>query len=556
LDEALTTGGALERLWPHVEHERAIRTAPTSTPTGSGESIPVDLGLVWSASTAATVTVVGKLWRADMERRSVLLSAAWVASAFAEPIREWLLNRHDEVLQERPGRAVGQSDVDALWAMGEAFTDADQRLGGGYARDTLMHYVNQVVLPLLHGSYRDAIGRELMAATARLRSVCAHMSFDSGRQGLAQRYFIQALRLAQASGNRALGAHILSNMSDQAHHLGNATQALELATAGYRTAVDCGSPSTAARCAAVQGEAHALGGDQQACAQACTIAERTLDRAIPTGERPWMPVFTAAQMTTRRLFMARDLGRTGDVQRIAPAALASSGGMARRHVLCTTELAASYLPAAGNPHSDVDRACELLGQVLPSLRSLYSTRSLERAARWPPMRSGPASRSSRTVSAAPSWRSIPEREPPRCPRPRACNRCHRERQRSFDRPCASGCAAASSADVTASNSSTPNSHLPVETPSSRLLNVHNLRPSCSHRHQAGCEFGSNTVRKVGDSWFEFPRPQATKEVAGVVGGSGRGHTGQDIDCSIALVQRGVQIWALSQQTGAGKHNQP
>ncbi|MGH3907720.1 MAG: helix-turn-helix domain-containing protein, partial [Pseudonocardiaceae bacterium] len=42
LDEALTTGGALERLWPHVEHERAIRTAPTSTPTGSGESIPVD----------------------------------------------------------------------------------------------------------------------------------------------------------------------------------------------------------------------------------------------------------------------------------------------------------------------------------------------------------------------------------------------------------------------------------------------------------------------------------------------------------------------------------
>ncbi len=378
LDEALATGGALERLWPHVEHERAICTAPTSTPTGSGESIPVDLGLMWSASTAATVTVVGKLWRADMERRSVLLSAAWVASAFAEPIREWLLNRHDEVLRELPGRAVGQSDVDALWAMGEAFTDADQRLGGGYARDTLMHYVNQVVLPLLHGSYSDVIGRELMAATARLCSVCAHMSFDSGRQGLAQRYYIQALRLSQASGKRALGAHILSNMSDQAHHLGNATQALDLATAGYRTAVACGSLSTAARCAAVQAEAHALGGDQQACAQACTIAERTLDRAIPTGERPWMPVFTTDQMTARRLFMARDLGRTGDVQRIAPDALASSAGMGRRHVLCTTELAASYLPAEGNPHCDVDRACELLGQALPSLGSLHSTRSLER----------------------------------------------------------------------------------------------------------------------------------------------------------------------------------
>jgi hypothetical protein len=39
------------------------------------------------------------------------------------------------------------------------------------------------------------------------------MSFDDGRQGLAQRYSIQGLRLAQASGNRALGALILSNRS-------------------------------------------------------------------------------------------------------------------------------------------------------------------------------------------------------------------------------------------------------------------------------------------------------------------------------------------------------
>ncbi|HSL08357.1 MAG TPA: hypothetical protein VK887_10335, partial [Pseudonocardiaceae bacterium] len=32
----------------------------------------------------------------------------------------------------------------------------------------------------------------------------------------------------------------------------------------------------------------------------------------------------------------------------------------------------------GNPHSDIDHACDLLGQVIPSLSSLSSTRSLER----------------------------------------------------------------------------------------------------------------------------------------------------------------------------------
>lgn len=378
LDEALATGGVLEGLWPQLEQERAARAVAVSAPAEPVEPVAADLGLVWSVGTAATVEVVGKLWRADVERRAVLLSAPWVMSAFAEPLREWLLDRQDEVLQDRPGRTVGQSDIDALWTMAEAFTDADQRLGGGYARDTLMHYVNQVVFPLLHGSYTEAVGRELMAATARLCDICGYMSFDSGRQGLAQRYFIQALRLAQTSGNRALGAHILTDMSDQAHHLGNATQALDLATAGYRTALDCDSPSSAARCAASQGKAYALQGDQRACAQACTIAERMLDRMTSTRERTWIKLFTADHLTAQRLFMARDLGRTADVQRIAPEALTFSGGMARRHVMCTTDLAASYLPVKGNSHHDVDRACDLLGQVLPSLGPLRSTRSLER----------------------------------------------------------------------------------------------------------------------------------------------------------------------------------
>ncbi|MGH3931165.1 MAG: hypothetical protein ACRDTF_14445, partial [Pseudonocardiaceae bacterium] len=248
----------------------------------------------------------------------------------AEPIHQWLLNRQDEVHQDRPGRHVGQSDIDALWAMGEAFTDVDRRLGGGYARSTLLHYVNQAALPLLHGSYGEVIGRDLMAATARLCDLCAFMSFDSGRQGLAQRYFVQALRLAQASGNRTLG------------------------------------------------RAYALGGDRRACAAARLVAERALDRAAPAEEPSWIRFFNSDQLAAEMLYMAGELGRQDDVQRLAPAVLVSSGGMERRRVMCTTTLAASYLPGENNSHSDVDRACELLGEVIPSLGSLHSSRSLER----------------------------------------------------------------------------------------------------------------------------------------------------------------------------------
>lgn len=376
LDVVLDTGGALERLLPQVEHERATRTAPRHT-TAHDRPDPGDLGLQWPTTPHATVETVVELWRTDVDRRSVLASVAWVAAAFTEPTREWLRNHTDEAVHGRSGRPVGQHDVDALWAMCSAFTDADHRLGGGYTRCTLLHYLDHAVLPLLHGAYDNTIGRDLMAATARLCDLCAFMSFDSGRQGLAQRYFIQALRLAQTSGNRALGAHILADMSMQAHHLGDASQALDLASAGLSTGLDCGSPSTVARCAALQGLAHALGGDHRASAQACTAAERALDQAIPADEPDWIQFFTAEQLTAEMLYMAADLGRYHDVQRLAPTVLACSSSMERRRVLCTTTLARSYLPAQHNPCSDIDRACDLLGQAIPFLSSLNSTRSLE-----------------------------------------------------------------------------------------------------------------------------------------------------------------------------------
>lgn len=165
------------------------------------------------------------------------------------------------------------------------------------------------------------------------------------------------------------------DMAQQAHSLGDATQALELVSAG----LNHGSPLTAARCAAWQGRVYAVLDDHRACAQACSVAQRALDRAAPVGERLWFKFFTADHLNYEMLRMASDLGNHDDVQRLAPDVLASSSaaGLARRRVLGTTALARSYLPAAGNPHSDIDHACDLLGQMIPLLGSLRSTHSLD-----------------------------------------------------------------------------------------------------------------------------------------------------------------------------------
>jgi hypothetical protein len=51
--------------------------------------------------------------------------------------------------------------------------------------------------------------------------LAAWMSYDSApRSALAQRYFIQALALAQAGGDQLLGASILDAMSHQATYTG------------------------------------------------------------------------------------------------------------------------------------------------------------------------------------------------------------------------------------------------------------------------------------------------------------------------------------------------
>ena len=199
---------------------------------------PADLAvesLRWVDDVSAAVRLSCRMWGAEVDRRAALASAALVAGAFATPLASWLRAVPD-AFPAGGRRRVGQGEVDALWAMCGALADADHRLGGGYARTTLMHYPDAVVRPLLLDAvFDERVGRGLLAAAARLSDLCAFMSFDSAEQGLAQRYFVQALRLAHASGDRALGGHVLGDMSMQAHHLGDAGRALALAEATGRS---------------------------------------------------------------------------------------------------------------------------------------------------------------------------------------------------------------------------------------------------------------------------------------------------------------------------------
>lgn len=81
------------------------------------------------------------------------------------------------------------------------------------------------------------MGRELFAAVARLTELAGYMAVDTGQPGLAQRYYIQALRLAQAAGDRAYGGYVLAaSMSHLAAQLGNPREIAQLARAAQEGA--------------------------------------------------------------------------------------------------------------------------------------------------------------------------------------------------------------------------------------------------------------------------------------------------------------------------------
>jgi hypothetical protein len=266
-------------------------------------------GLAWGSSPGEVARVVAGMLGAGWRRRDVIASA-WAAAALSEPVGRWLLDPVDRDASSGGSRQVGQADVAAVWSMCSSFADADHRLGGGHSRQALITCAEEVVTPLLGGRYTDRVGRDLFAATARLFNIAGFTCFDCDLQGLGQRYFVAALRLAKVSGDLALGAHILADMSMQALHLRHVAAAVTLTDAGVATARRSGSAAVLARCQAVRARALALSGDATESDHALNRAEDVLDGAGEGDEPPWVSFFTSRQLAAESMYAAAELSCT------------------------------------------------------------------------------------------------------------------------------------------------------------------------------------------------------------------------------------------------------
>jgi hypothetical protein len=339
-----------------------------------GKNLSSSIGLHFSAGLGGAVDQVCELWRSDVGRRDFLTGTSVAASAMVEPSRDWLIAGIDAQVARSGGPRVGPADVEAVRATTAMLVELDHRFGSGHVRPVVVHYLNSVVSGLLSGSYREETGRMLFAAVARLTELAGYMAIDTGHAGLAQRYYIQALRLAQAAGDRSYGAYVLAaSMSHLAASLGNPREIAQLARAAQEGARGSATPTAMSLFYVAEARGHALLGDARSCETVAARAVEALEHSRPEEDPEWIGHFDRAYLADELAHCHRDLEQPRQSARQAEEALRMHPETrVRRRAVDLVLLATAQLQLR-----ELEQACDTGVRAVELMSGLRSARGTE-----------------------------------------------------------------------------------------------------------------------------------------------------------------------------------
>ncbi|MER5531410.1 regulator [Streptomyces sp. NPDC002677] len=381
----------------------------TAQDLGLDACAPVYAGLEFAATPEEAVDIVSGLWRKDSGSHAELRKIAFTPAGLVVPSRDWLIGRADDRVargetappapvrvpaqirpaaakqpapparprgqaERAPGQRVTGGDIAALRSVGELFRTLDDTYGGGHARQALVRYLEHECEPMLRGMYGEQTGRKLFAAAADLTRLAGWTSYDIAAHGLAQRYFVQSLRLAQAAGDRSYGSYVLVTMSRQAVYLGHGREAVQLARVAQQGVGTNAPPVVQALLHAAEARAHGVLGEVRACTGALVRAERALEAARPGDEVPhWARFFDEAQLADEFGHCHRDLQQFRAAAQHAERSLQlRAPSYARSRLFCRVVLATARLGLG-----ELDQACALGAEAAGAAAEMRSVRAIE-----------------------------------------------------------------------------------------------------------------------------------------------------------------------------------
>ncbi|MFP1629382.1 MFS transporter [Streptomyces sp. 5K101] len=370
-----------------------------------------EVGLAFPRDVGEAVKSATELYRLDLAGRRAggggiwqSLAGSFAVSAYATPASRWLITPADPSVERLVGASagagrtapaggsapaapetpesteapvrVGHSDVAKLREAAEDARRWDSKYGGGDWRSSMVPECLRVdAAPLLLGSYSDEVGRALFGATAELTRLAGWMAFDTGQQEAAQRYYIQALRLARAAADVPLGGYVLASMSLQATYRGFADEGVDLAQAALERNRGLATARTMSFFRLVEARAHAKANDAAAAGQALKAAEGWLERSREGDADPsWLGFYSYDRFAADAAECYRDLKAPRQVRRFTEQALSRpTEEFVRSHglrlvVSAVAELESGNLDAACAAGT---RAVEVAGRISSARTTEY-----------------------------------------------------------------------------------------------------------------------------------------------------------------------------------------
>ncbi|MFJ7904994.1 MFS transporter [Streptomyces sp. NPDC096198] len=350
-----------------------------------------EVGLAFPRDVGQAVRSATELYRLDLAGRRAgsggiwqSLAGSFAVSAYATPASRWLITpadssvaRNTDAVGDGSGAPlkVGHSDVQKLREAAEDARRWDSKYGGGDWRSSMVPECLRVeAAPLLLGSYSDEVGRALCGASAELTRLAGWMAFDTGQQEAAQRYYIQALRLARAAADVPLGGYVLASMSLQATYRGFGDEGVDLAQAALERNRGLATARTMSFFRLVEARAHARAGDAQAAGTALKSAEGWLERARDGDHDPsWLGFYSYDRFAADAAECYRDLKAPRQVRRFTEQALSRpTEEFVRSHGLRLVVSAVAELES-GN----LDAACEQGVRAVEVAGRISSARTTE-----------------------------------------------------------------------------------------------------------------------------------------------------------------------------------
>jgi len=284
------------------------RQPGSSEPCGDGElgdsdaadELPLDpehdpvLAPRWNHRGTVEVAVVLRGGDRPVKRRGFVFLSGMALTA---PAHQWLVHEPEPLVSGLSGRRVSATLVERLTAMIPELRAMDDVAGGGTVLSLAEQEFGVIAELLNRASYDESTGRALHVALAELGQLAGWAAYDSGQPGLAQRYYIAALRAAHSADDRPLGAHILGSMAYLAAREGYPEEAVtlvETAVVGVR-----GRETEGLLTALYSRQAYALAtlGDSAGCAAAISKTRTHVERLNRDEDPPYLYWVGPAEVT-------------------------------------------------------------------------------------------------------------------------------------------------------------------------------------------------------------------------------------------------------------------